>query len=117
MSGLLTISIPGIGAWVREIVNTTNYREMMTEEQFLKAGVSRLYGDEHSALDVLFEDLHKLHPELVEWPYEDEDDLLLANHLTACAGFLWRTMVPMIPEGSVARYCLHTEDTITVEVD
>lgn len=117
MVTLLTLSIPGVGKWVNEIINTTNYRDMMTPAEFLKAGVARLYGDEHAALDVLFESLYQTHPELREWPYEDEDDLLLANHLTACAGLLQRIMVPMLSPNAVARYYDHTHDTLTVSVD
>ena len=117
MSALLTLSVPGLVPWVSSIIDSTNYRGMMTVAQFLRAGVARLYGDDHAALDVLFDDLHREHPELKEWPYEDEDDLLLANHLLACKYMLEAIMVPMLPNDAIARYYTHSTDTLTVLED
>lgn len=120
MIGIVTVSTPHLQRWVREIINTTNYRDMMTEAQFLSAALARMYGDEHAALDVLFEDLYRTHPELREWPYEDEDDLLLANHLTTLANTLMYILTPMLPSPLselVVRYHSHAEDTLTVIVE
>lgn len=117
MAGYLTVSIPGLDQWAKEIIMTTNYRDMMTTAHFLRAGVARLYGDDSAALDVMFGELYKEAPELRDWPYEDEDDLLLANNLIACANYLYRVMVPMLPPNAVARYFTHDADTITVYVD
>jgi len=117
MTGYISVLIAGLEAYVLSVIDSTNYRGYLTVDMFLRAGVSRLYGDDHSALDMLFEALHKDHPEFKDWPYEDEDDLLLANKLIGCANLLKQVLVPMLPNGAIARFHACQGDVLMVSVE
>lgn len=114
MTGLLTISFPGLEESVTETIQATNYADMLTSAHFVAAVVKRIHSDEHTSLDMLFTFIHSLEPQLRDWPYEAEDDWLLLDNLTLLANKISPIIRPMMPYGSVPHYHSHTDDSLTM---
>jgi hypothetical protein len=110
----VTIDIPGLEASVRETIDATNYAQMLSSAQYLKAAVERINCSEHTALDVLFAFINSLDPAMRNWPYEAEDDWLLLDNLTLLAAEIKRLASPLMPMGGIPSYHSHTDETLTM---